>query len=294
MPLHVSTDHYSFARGDGRRLYPATLGITTLLRTVGMSRENGGFIALQDRVLLDTARNVEQLFHSLLPDATHNNDSPWLKLTNQNDTVLGIRVISPASYNATITTQISNNYGENLDDDGRFGYVRLSPAVAGANTVFLEVLWPSKTTEWANRPNVQPLDLANPQRGFSVPLENAVESWIYNVSGKTTQAGTLRLEGGSVDDIAVKRASNAGVLQRLVLQGSGKLMDQNGQRLLLDLASGTGVLEVAFNGNSAELSGTAPIAGVRFHGPEVKEVRYRNQVLRWSRSGPVITIQGPR
>jgi hypothetical protein len=290
MPLRVSTDHYAFARGDGRRLYPSTVGIKTLLRTVGMSRENNGFITLQDRVLLDKPRTVEQLFHSLEPAATNNNDSPWLKLTNQNDTVLGIRVVAPAAYNATITTQISNNHGENLDDDGHFGYARLAPTTPSDNTVFLEVLWPTKTAEWGNRPNVQPLDAANPQRGFAVPLGNALESWIYNTSGKTTEAGTLRLEGNSADDIAVKRADSAGTLQRIVLQGSGKLFDQNGQRLLLDLGNSKGALEVAFSGNRVDLSGTAAIAGVRFYGPQVTAVHYNGKAVRWSRAGSMVTI----
>src|SRR5215216_2717478 len=61
MPVHVSTQHYAFARGDGTRLYPPSLGTQSLLRTMALSRD--GYAVLHDRARFTSARRVEQLFH---------------------------------------------------------------------------------------------------------------------------------------------------------------------------------------------------------------------------------------
>jgi len=305
MPLHESTDHYAFAGGDGSRLYPSTLNVTTLTRTVGLSRENGGFIALRDRAVLGTARKIEQLFHSMTPaPATNNDDSPWLKLTNLNGSVLGIRVLSPEPYAASVATQLSNEW-ESMDDDGFYGYVKVSPTTAQTSTTFLEVLWPTKAGEWGGRPNVQPLTSTESWRGFSVPVSgNSTEFWIYNSSVTPTSGGDLILQASSAYDIGIKRATSAGTLERVVVRADqgGKLLDQNGARMLLDLGANRGVFEVAFTetltGTRADLSGsrslgTPTFEGVQFYGPNVTEVRWRGHVIQgWSRSGSIVTL-GP-
>lgn len=288
LPLHASSDHYAFARAQGRRLYPAALGITTLLRTVGLSRENGGFVALQDRVSLGQARTIQQIFHSMTPSGTNNADSPWLKLANLNDTVLGVRVVAPARYTATVATQISNNWGENMDDDGRFGCVRVAPPAPQPGATFLEVLWPTQEAAWAQRPAVRPLDPAHPERGFSVPLGASVECWVYGTGG----AGELRLNGAGPDGIGVTRMGRDGAPERLAIQGRGRLTDRGGRRLLLDTGRNAGALEVALTGGRADLSGTAGIVGVRFFGPRVTQVRCRGRSVRWARRGPLVTITG--
>jgi hypothetical protein len=286
MLLHASTDHYAFARADGRALYPVTLNVTELLRTVGFSREHGGFIALHDKVSLSVARKIEQLFHSMTPSATNDTDRPWLRLTNLNSAVLAVRILSPSAYQATVSTQVSNNYREDMDDDGRFGLVRVAPSTAATQATFLEVLWPTRTTEWASRPSVQPLDGANPARGFAVPLGAGQERWVYNTSDATS-AGGLTLHGA---DIGIVRSDGHGVPQRLVLSGRGSLSDEAGLRLLL--ASPTpGVVEVAFSGTGADLSGSDP-AGVQFFGPSVTDVRSGGQQLEWTRQGATVTVKG--
>jgi hypothetical protein len=291
MPLHASTDHYAFARGSGAQLYPSTLNTQALLRTVGLSREDGGFIVLQDRVLLGVSRRIEQVFHSLNPAATTNSDRPWLKLTNLNDTVLGVRVISPSLYDGTVSTQLSNDYQENMGPpDGIFGQVTVSPIAADSNVIFLEFLWPTRTQDWANRPNPQPLDLSKPHRGLWVLLGASVESWIYNASGSTTAAGDLTIQGSNANDIGIRRTDSAGMITRVVIVGSGKLLDQKGARTLLDTGPNQGALEVAFTGSQANLSGTAGISGVSFYGPNVSEVRHQGAPVPWTRSGPMVTV----
>lgn len=284
MPLHVSTDHYVFARGDGRWLYPSTLGINTLLRTVALCRENGGFVALHDRVAMGVARKVEQLLHSMDPSGTNDASHPWVRLTNLNGSVLGVRVISPASYTANVSTQLSNNYQENMDDDGQFGFVKIAPTAPASDVTFLDVLWPTKTADWTSRPGVQPLDATNPERGFIVLLGGIEERWIYSTMA-VTPAGGLTLQGG---DLGIVRADSAGTLQRLVILGQGSLTDQGNTRLLVG-NPGSGVVEVAFSGTRADLSG-AQFQGLQFFGPTVTEVWANGQQVSWTRQGSTVTV----
>jgi Domain of unknown function (DUF4962) len=284
MPLHESTDHYAFARTDGKRLYPSTLNITTLLRTVGLCRENGGFVTLHDRVVLGNPRQVEQLLHSMDPSRTNDTDHPWLRLTNLNDSVLGVRVLSPASYTAVVSTQVSNDFQENMDDDGLFGFGKVAPTTPTSAVTFLEVLWPTKTADWATRPNIQPLDVNSGDHGFVVPVASTNERWIYSTTG-VTSAGGLTLQDG---EIGIVRTDLAGTLQRVVLVGQGSLRDQSNTRLLLS-NPGAGVVEVAFSGSRADLSGTQ-FQGVQFFGPTVTDVLANGQQVAWTRQGVTITV----
>ncbi|MBI5479306.1 MAG: DUF4962 domain-containing protein [Deltaproteobacteria bacterium] len=291
MPLHESTAHYGLARGDGAKLYPSSLGVQTLLRTIALVRDPG-YLVLHDRVVLTAARTVEQLFHSM---GRSGQAGPWVKLVNLDDSVLGIRVIAPAPYEARISSQQSNHFDENMDDDGAYDLIKVTPAGAEQSVVFLEALWPTKGATWDTRPQVQPLDGTEPQRGFAVALGASTESWVYGTTGATaTTAGDLTLEGGSAgDDIGVVRAAG-GSLQRLVLVGRGRLEDQGGGRTLLDLAGNQGALEVAFTGARADLSGTAAVAGVRFYGPDVTDVRQGGIPVVWTREGAMVVVtEGP-
>jgi len=197
-------------------------------------------------------------------------------------------------YAASVATQLSNEW-ESMDDDGLYGYGKVSPTTAQTSTTFLEVLWPTKTGEWGSRPNVQPLTSTEPWRGFSVPVGNSTEFWIYN-SSVTPTSGGLILQASSDYDIGIKRATSAGTLERVVVRGDqgGKLLDQNGVRMLLDLGANRGVLEVAFTetltGTRADLSGTTSgVVGVQFYGPNVTEVRHGGKAVQWSRSGSTVT-----
>lgn len=291
MPLHASTDHYAFAGADGTKLYPSTLGVTTLFRTVGLCRELGGFIVLQDRALLTRPRTVEQLFHSMEPNGTDDTGHPWIRLTNRNASVLGIRVVAPATYSAQVTTQMSNNYQEDMDDDGKFGLVRVATTTPTSNVIFLEVLWPQGSAGWAKRPAVAPLDAGRPHRGFSMPAGASQESWIYNTAGTSTVAGNLVIEGNGPGVVGVRRTGAGGSPERLVVLGGGRLADQNGVTLL-DLGGNAGVLEVEFAGTRATLSGTASPVGVTFRGVGVTDVEHASTTMKWTRNGDLITVTG--
>jgi hypothetical protein len=315
--LVASTRHYALARADaqpcapgstacpkGKGLYPSTAGVQMLLRTVGLSRENGGFITLQDRILLGAAKTVEQTFHSLNPSGTYVDSStgvPWLRLDNStvaydttptSSTVLGIRVISPAG--ASIATQSplpKDTYWTPVDDDGLFGYVKIGAPSAASNIVFVEVLWPGAVSTWSSRPQVQPLDSSRPQRGFTVSTPAGPESWIYNLAGSTTAAGALTITGTTSNDVGVVRYTTSGVPVRMFVAGKARLLDQRGSRILLDTSPSTAAaLEVAVNGARANLSSSASAKGASFYGPAITQVFVRGVAVTWTRSGSVVTV----
>lgn len=275
----ASTDHYAFARGDGRLLYPPAANLQTLVRTIGLSRD-GGFITLHDQAVLTAGHTIAQLFHYLNPDdATVTADRPWLKLNNnipasgdtpRSDTLLGIRVLAPTGFTTTVATVRSHaSYFVTIDNDGRFGRLTIATPAPRTSAIFLEVLWPAKVTQWNLRPTLQPLDANRPELGFQIALSGANERWIYNTAA-TAQAGGLALESGQ---IGVVRTDTAGSFQRLVLLGQGSL-SQGGTTTLLLANPRPGAVEVALSdaGARAVLSGDGRLTGTRFHGPNVVAV----------------------
>src|SRR5205085_3751209 len=95
----------------------------------------------------------------------------------------------------------------------------------------------------------------------------------------------LTLQDG---EIGIVRTDLAGTLQRVVLVGQGSLRDQGNTRLLLS-NPGAGVVEVAFSGSRADLSGTQ-FQGVQFFGPTVTDVLANGQPVAWTRQGVTITV----
>jgi len=314
MSLHASTDHYAFARGEGSNLYPESLNIHRLQRTVGFSREGNSFIALQDRIQYGYGAThvAEQVFHAMRAKAAVGDtdparsktdyEFPWIRLDNStpqqafppshfSDTALGIRVVAPATYVADFDTQVSNNYMEWYHPNGNFGRVRVRPTAAQTATTFLQVLWPTTNAAWNDRPNVQPLASAAPERGFSVPLAGQTEHWLYNTMGASTSAGAFTLTGSSTDDIAVVRWGTAcSDLQRVAFTGNGSVSDTCGgtPRLLLDTGGATRTVEVSFTGARADISGVPNTSGIRFYGPAVGEVRLNGNPIDFAHDGNIV------
>jgi hypothetical protein len=275
MPLHASTAHYSFARGDGTRLYPSSLGISSLQRTTVMSRDSG-YVMLHDRAAMSGTRRVDQVFHAQQSMTTAT--PGWVLGTNEDDRLLGIRVLAPSSVGSDLGTQQSGNlnYYYSYDNDGKYAYARIHPTSNTQNVTFLDVLWPTNSPGWAARPNIQPLDGGHPEAGASVPLTGATERWVY-ATGASTTAGGLTLTGAT---IGIARLDEAGNVQRLAIEGNGTLAD-TAHTLLATPAPG--VVEVNIAGTTAEVTGTLA-DGVRFYGPATTQVTVNGQPAQFSRN----------
>jgi hypothetical protein len=289
MPIHLSTAHYAFARGDGSKLYHPAAGVQSILRTVVLARD--GYAALHDRLRLSSPHLLEQLFHFQLSAAQEG--SVWIKGVNENDHVLGVRVFSPAIAPISPGPQHSNKcyslHSRCLPApfETDFTLVKVRPTTNLSNATFLELLWPTNEANWSTRPQPDPLDMNHPERGFSLPLGNTTERWLYNEGTGTTEAAGMTIKGA---EIGIARTNSTGGVERVVLLGRGRLTDQsNGSTRTLLATSGDGVVEVTLSTTRADMSGTQ-VLGVRFHGPNVTEVWANGHQVSWRREGPIVII----
>jgi hypothetical protein len=277
LSLLGSTAHYAFARGEGARLYPAAANVSRVVRTVALARE--GHIVLHDDIRLSAAAPVDQVFHFL--DAA-SQDGAWIRGNSKNDRVLGLRVVAPASFTATITAQTADKLSKQFEPDASVSLVKVRPATAGANNTFLEVLYPTRGASWSARPNVQPLDPARPQSGFSLPLAAARERWVYGSDGAATAAG-LTLAG----DAGLVRTGSTGAVERTVLVGRGRLAD--GARELVANPN-NGIAEIELVGSTANVTG-ANLEGLTFWAPTtVTTITRDGASVAWSRDGERILL----
>jgi hypothetical protein len=271
-----ATDGYAAARATGARLYPASLGVTSLERSVYLSRE--GWAVLRDDVALAAPRVVEQLLHAL--DAA-TVDGPWIRANSKDDRVLGIRVVAPARFATTISPQTADKLTKQYEPDGSVSLVKLRPASEAARTRFVELLWPTRGARWAARPDVQPLDAARPEAGFVVRLADGRESWAM---GDGTMAPTGRV-ATSARWAAVREGAD-GRVWRLVIGGAGRL-SLDGEVVLTGVSMGS--LEVDIDGAVATLSGAEP-QGASFVAPEVSSVMRYGAEVPWYREGARVVV----
>jgi hypothetical protein len=290
VPLHTSTDHYGFVRADGTSLYPSSLGLQSLLRTLVLSRELA-YVELQDQIVSTPGHKVAQLFHALR-NASFDGTAGWVKLDNTtaanssldftpaNNTALGIKIVSPPGTVTTVMGGLTQDqYWRPIDDDGLFGYLQIRTPGTPTSVVFSEVLFPTTLAAWpSSLPAVAALDSANADLGYSVASAGVTESTIFNTRGVDPATATLRLQGSDQGSIGIARYSGSAVV-RIALQGIGALFDSGGSRKLLDLGAGRrGALEIAFDGTgaTATASGDLDPNGAVFYGPSVTAVQKSN------------------
>ena len=284
VPIHASTTHFAVGQADGSRLYPASLGLTRALRMVVMDRETS-MIALNEEYAFaaGVTHAVEQHFHGVKA-ATSWASAPWISLDNSADpaeaaagtvnasnTVLGIKVLAPAQPAMSVGTHQSNQFTEWMSPNGAYAHAVVSTGAKVNSVRFLELLWPTTTTEWANRPNATSLDAAKPDRGFSLPVGPGAGESMVSASGGPGAAGGLQIDGASSSDVAVLRTESGRITRMMLLAtAGGRLSDQGGARTLVDLGANRGALEVAFDAaGNADLSGTAGVLGVKFYAATV-------------------------
>lgn len=279
VPLTASTLNYAFARGDGTKLYPASLKPTGIFRTVALARD--GYAVLRDTVALGAAQNVEQVFHFM--DAAAQ-EGGWIRGDAKNGRRLGIGVVSPAAFATTFSTQTADKLTKGFEADNAVSLVRVRASAATTAATFLELLWPARLENWNARPVLTALDRTRPHVGLHIAFPGGrTEEWIFN-AGARTEASGLVLEG----DTGIRRTAADGTLERAVLLGRGRLYDESGTRLLVGTES-AGVLEVTFAGNRAHLSGTAA-QDARFWGPSVEALTVNGAAAPWRREGEMVIV----
>jgi hypothetical protein len=298
-PFHHNTQDFAIGQADGSQLY-RNVALGRALRTVGFDRETN-VIVLSDEIAFSSGTHtIQQHFHSMKAATSMVDANRWLKLDNStgpagetvpiSTTVLAIKVIAPSDASLPpVDTQSSNAYTEWMSPDGNYGHFVVGTPGLVSGRRFLELLWPTDTASYANRPNATALDAANPERGLSVPIPSGgSETWILNTVGSTTAAGAFSIAGSSTSDVGVARYDSAGALLRTMAEGSSgaRLSDTNGTRLLLDLNGSAGAMEVRYEASgayvvSADQNGTPmSINAQRFYAASApSSVKYNGTVL---------------
>ncbi len=265
-PFHHNTQDFAIGQADGSRIY-RNVALNRALRTVGFDRETN-VIVLSDEISFSSGTHtIQQHFHSMKASGSLVDANKWIKLDNSTSgpaggtvptstTVLAIKVLAPSDAQLSpIVAQVSTpatHYQEWMSPDGNYGHsVVTTPAATGRR--FLELLWPTDTTNYASRPNVVALDVNNPDRGLSVPIPSGgTELWVLNTLGTTTAAGALTIAGATTSDVGVVRYDGAGAVMRTMLEGTGaRLFDSSGTRLLADQNGNPGAIEVRYEAGSA-------------------------------------------
>jgi hypothetical protein len=263
-------------------------------------------VTLQDRILLKAPKTIQQTFHTLNPNGTWSESAamrfPWHRLdqstdafdvTPKTDSVLAMRTISPSFVSADHSERLpTGSTVTAVDDDGQFGYLKVSPLGTSSNVVFLQALLPTSSSNWEFKADVRPIDPGASQRGLVLPLSQDIkENWIYNLSGTSTAVGDFVLDGSSSDEVAIVRYENNSSVRRFAVIGKARLLDGKGRRVLMDLrAASCAALEVALTGNRADLSGTTTPQGAAIYAPAITEVRLNGSPLKWHRAGDMVVI----
>ena len=274
--LSVVTDttDYAFVQADGTHLYPSGDNVQSLLRTFVMARD--GYVVLNDTVAMGASHKVDQVFHFM---ASASQSGSWLRGDSLNDRTLGIAVVSPAAFTATIGTQTADKLSKQFDLSGTEAMIQVHATAASATAQFLELLWPTRGSLWSQNPAVTALDGTRPQSGFSLSLTNATEDWVFS------SAGAFQLTG----QIGIARFGSDGSLQRLAMLGNGELNDQSGTRMLMQTAQ-PGAIEVSFVSNTQSVVSGANATGLRFYGPEMQQVTVRGEPAPFYLDGSMVVL----
>ncbi len=278
MKTVASTAHYAFAVGEGTHLYPAADQVSSLTRTVALDRD--GYAVLSDDVRLGGAHAVDQVFHFL--DAASQQGS-WIEGAAHADQVLGVQVVSPSSFTASVSTQTADKLTKQFEPDGEVSLVEVQPSSPVSAARFLDLLYPTTGTAWSSRPTAQPLDAAHPERGFSLAFQGGTDLWLFAPDGAIA-AGAYSLTAPA----AVLRASSSGAYARLALVGPGELRDGGGEHLLLS-SSAPGALEADISGTNVALTGK-DASSAEISAPDATSVAFDGAPIVWHREGDLVVI----
>ena len=225
MPVAASMTDYTFARGDGTRLYD---NVSALSRTVIVGRD--GYVIVRDLVQENRTTgqgSVTQLYHALNPAGTVRlTDGVGVLLDNSvadaapnnavpSTTSMSVRVVAPVSPTIDIAPQTDDahqlyyltpwagSYSEFFSPTGTYAKVKISAPVASPSYAasVITVLQPKNPN--ANIPGtpfipqelaVSALASSNPEAGVQV----GNDSWVFGKLGATSNtAGGVTIAGGT-------------------------------------------------------------------------------------------------
>ncbi|HEY0838772.1 MAG TPA: DUF4962 domain-containing protein, partial [Vulgatibacter sp.] len=126
--LRGSTAHTSYALAAGSKLYPSSLGLTAFGRSVLFVDRQ--IPVVRDVVRANAPRRFEIVYHAI--DGA-SRDGDWVKLDAKNGRALGVKVVSPASFDVTFEAQNAVHL-DKFDPDGWMTAAMIRPSQNVAET----------------------------------------------------------------------------------------------------------------------------------------------------------------
>ncbi|MFH1926990.1 MAG: heparinase II/III family protein, partial [Chloroflexota bacterium] len=229
------------------------------------------YVVMVDNIRSDTAHRYDWVAHL---GSSVTMEESWVKGAAASNQVLGIKVLSPASF----STSIGN--------DGK-DYVRVRPSSDVADVRFVNVLYPTDTTQWDLKPLITSLGETDQASGVRVSLDGTQDHLFKYGSEGSVSLGEYEFNG----QVASVIKDSQGNLTRLFLGKGTHLADSNGSRTLLQASNPAIVLEVTYSGTALALWGEN-VEGLSLYAPNVDpgEVTLNGQPVDAARDGDSIVL----
>ncbi|MFH1926992.1 MAG: hypothetical protein ABIK79_02280, partial [Chloroflexota bacterium] len=230
-----------------------------------------GYVVMVDNIRSDTTHRYDWVAHF---GSSVTMEESWVKGTAASNQMLGIKVLSPASF----STSIGN--------DGK-DYVRVRPSSDVADVRFVNVLYPTDTTNWDLKPVITSLGETDQATGVRVSLDGTQDHLFKYGSEGSVSLGEYEFNG----QVASVIKDSQGNLTHLFLGKGTHLADSNGSRTLLQASNPATVLEATYSGTALALSGEN-VEGLSLYAPNVDpgEVTLNGQPVDAARDGDSIIL----
>lgn len=278
IPFHASSANHAYAVADGANLYPQSLGLQKWDRhALFLDRR---WVVLRDVVRASAAHDFHWIVHFMNGAAQ---EGSWIRGTADGGQSLGVAVISPPSWNLTLSQQAPIHV-DHLNPAGSVWAAEVAPTAAAPAVTFLTALVPAATASWASRPGVAPLDAGSPDAGVVVTAGARVASAIFSDDPSGTRAaGGLEVSGlaGVVETDAATPARALLVQATSLTRGGALVLSQDGTAAMLE-ADGLGDAQLRLTG---DMLGAAKILA-----PNATSVTWYGQDVAFTRSGDYVLV----
>ena len=275
----VNTPTFDYLAADATKRYRDIAGLTAVKRYVIFVRP--GYLVMLDHLSATSAHDYAWVSHF---DQNVTIEGNWIRGNSPDQQILGIGAISPQP-----THYITGHDGQ------PFVHEQVDQSVDDAR--FVHVLYPSNTSDWANRPIISLAEDNNSAIAVQVHARDGSHSdeilltygiapYVAGSPLTSTSISTYRYDGSAA---VITRGPNA-ELRKIFLHGATYLKDRVlGQRLVerLDPRS---AIEITYDGNNIDIYGDVQ-AGLMIYAPYAQSLTVNGQARSFSRSGNVITLK---
>jgi hypothetical protein len=274
-----TTPDFNYLSADATNLYrekidnvtPGASVINEFTRHVIFAKPN--YLIMVDNLRSDTTHRYDWIYH-VSESGSISVENDWIKGDANGNDILGINVLSP------------NGFLYDLGSSSGKPYIRIRPQTNVADTRFVNVLFPTTSAEWNNKPATSLLGKTDQGAGIRVYLDGTQDHVIKYGSANEISIDEYRLKGNMAS--VVKDSSSN--LQKIFLVNGTGLSDTNGNRELAQSLNNK-TFEAVFSGSTLSLYGNN-LQGLKIYAPDVNssEVTVNGEYVIISISGNYITI----